>query len=400
MMTKMKMALKGKAFLCGIEKGYSLAYFMDEFLLYSRISIIRVKEKLLLVFILLSVNNLFANDTVLLKNYKNHIIKAKGDYAFPPFEFINEKGQLDGFNVELFRALMKRTGFQYELNLGEWNVIRKELDDKKIDLLVGMTYSYERAKNAHFGMPHSMVNYCVVSRKDDEYTDIESLKGKKVIVQNMDRSHEYMLSNNIADSIITTNTALEALQLLASGKYDAVVTFAVVSYYFIKKKNLNNLQIYPVDMEAETYSLVGNIDNVELMNILNTALYQMKIDGEYDRIYNKWFGVYEKKDVYKEVRVILLAFVIIFIIASVFVWQLKRQIKLATKKLIIKNREASSLVIELTKEINRREEMEVDLICAKEKAEESDKLKMAFLANMSHEIRTPLNAIVGFSELI
>ena len=41
-----------------------------------------------------------------------------------------------------------------------------------------------------------------------------------------------------------------------------------------------------------------------------------------------------------------------------------------------------------------------DLKSAKNKAEESEKLKMAFLANMSHEIRTPLNAIVGFSEMI
>ena len=40
------------------------------------------------------------------------------------------------------------------------------------------------------------------------------------------------------------------------------------------------------------------------------------------------------------------------------------------------------------------------LIKAKEKAEESNKLKSAFLANMSHEIRTPLNAIVGFSGIL
>ena len=44
--------------------------------------------------------------------------------------------------------------------------------------------------------------------------------------------------------------------------------------------------------------------------------------------------------------------------------------------------------------------MEADLINARNKAEESDRLKTAFLANMGHEIRTPLNAIVGFADLL
>ena len=50
--------------------------------------------------------------------------------------------------------------------------------------------------------------------------------------------------------------------------------------------------------------------------------------------------------------------------------------------------------------IQRGKEAEQELIYARQKAEESDKMKSAFLANMSHEIRTPLNAIVGFSNII
>ncbi len=57
-------------------------------------------------------------------------------------------------------------------------------------------------------------------------------------------------------------------------------------------------------------------------------------------------------------------------------------------------------VVVRSEDVSKDKERERELRVAKERAEESDRLKSAFLANMSHEIRTPLNAIVGFSSVL
>jgi PAS domain S-box-containing protein len=67
---------------------------------------------------------------------------------------------------------------------------------------------------------------------------------------------------------------------------------------------------------------------------------------------------------------------------------------------ILNSRGEVTNFVSIREDITGRKKMVQDLVAAKEKAEESDRLKLAFLANMSHEIRTPMNGILGFAEIL
>lgn len=71
-----------------------------------------------------------------------------------------------------------------------------------------------------------------------------------------------------------------------------------------------------------------------------------------------------------------------------------------TLKALVPMERREPLLIGISWDITNLQNVEQELIKARLKAEQSDRLKTAFLANMSHEIRTPLNAIVGFSKLL
>jgi len=82
-------------------------------------------------------------------------------------------------------------------------------------------------------------------------------------------------------------------------------------------------------------------------------------------------------------------------------WKNRQDTWVSTVKLPLFDHEGKTVgTFGISRDITDQKMTEIELLKAKEKAEESDRLKSAFLANMSHEIRTPMNGILGFANLL
>lgn len=88
-----------------------------------------------------------------------------GDSNYPPYEYIDESGNITGFNVELARAIAKVTGLEIEIRLDEWGKIRSDFDDGKLDGLLGMAVTPRRAEQFDFSVPHNTLYMTLFFRK-------------------------------------------------------------------------------------------------------------------------------------------------------------------------------------------------------------------------------------------
>ena len=90
---------------------------------------------------------------------------ARGDRNFPPYEFINENGEPDGFNVDLLKAISRRLEMNVDIGLDAWETVREAFANGDIHLVTGMIRSAEREKHFDFSITHAGVFYCLFVRK-------------------------------------------------------------------------------------------------------------------------------------------------------------------------------------------------------------------------------------------
>lgn len=254
-------------------------------------------------------------------------IIVKGDHFYPPYEFINDKGEPDGFNVALFKELAKELNLDYELYLEPWTKVRTELERGEIDVITGMMISSERGQIMEFGVPHSVMTHGIFTLKEKAIKSLEDLRGKEVIVQEGDIMHDYLLKTQLTNHIIATPDQITALRLLEMGQHDAALLGNFQGAYLLKKHHIKNVVLQSSDIEPQRYAIAAKKGDSELIWTLNMGLYQLKIDGTYDKLYNKWFGVYEEGYQFRKMQPYIFGLVAFILLLVFFLMLLRRQVR-------------------------------------------------------------------------
>lgn len=259
-----------------------------------------------------------------------------GDHNNPPYEFV-ENGKPTGFNIELIREVAEIMGFDVEIRLGPWSKVRQDLEQGKIDALAGMYYSAERSRLIDFSLPHTMVSSAIFVRKGSPIHSFEDIRDKSVIVQEHDVLHDFLIRNRLASRIVAVMDPDEQLRLLASGKHDcALMTSRLQGEYFAKKLKLTKIRVIDTNLPQLRYCFAVSKGNRGLVYRLDEGLNILRVNGKYQEIYEKWFGVYEKRDLWGSLKYFVLALVLIVVllIASL-AWSrsLRREVRIRTAEL-------------------------------------------------------------------
>lgn len=215
-------------------------------------------------------------------------IGTEGTYA--PFTYHDESGALTGFDVDIATEVSKRLGVEPEFIEAKWDGLIAGVDANRFDTVfneVGITK--ERQEKYLFSDPYITSKGVLIVREDN--TDIKSfedLKGKKS-AQSLTSNFGKIAEENGAD-LVAAEGFPQAVQLLASGRADATVNDNL-SYLDMKKQQPDSpIKVVAEQNDASESGAIFSKNSQDLVDAVNKALQDMKADGTYLAISEKYFG--------------------------------------------------------------------------------------------------------------
>lgn len=213
------------------------------------------------------------------------------DPTFPPFEFRNpNSGAITGFDVELVEAIGKKSGHAIAWVPLPFDGLIPALQSRSVDAAISaMTITPERARAVDFSRPYFKAGQAIVVRNNGpSFNTLAELKNRRIAVQigTTGAQEAEKIPGAQVSSFDTTPTAL---QELANGNADAVVSDVPAILYAIDQAKLTGLRISGEHLSTEYYG-IALPTNSPIAPAINQALNELIQDGQYAELYQKWFG--------------------------------------------------------------------------------------------------------------
>lgn len=219
------------------------------------------------------------------------VYQVGSNMAFAPFEFV-ENGKPAGFDMELITAIMKSQGYEVELNNLPFDGLIPALQAGTIDIAMsGMTITEARKKRIYFSEPYYDNGLVVMIRSADKnkYAKIDDIKGVTLCAQ-IGTTGAITAQKMSGKKVKLFNNGPEAFLELNNKGCEAVIHDKPVVNYYVAKRGGKGLVVLPGQLNSEKTGIAIMKGNDKLLKIVNDGLKKVKANGEYDRLYKKWFG--------------------------------------------------------------------------------------------------------------
>ncbi|WP_176059686.1 amino acid ABC transporter substrate-binding protein [Paraburkholderia sp. BCC1876] len=247
---------------------------------------------LIALFQAVAVTSAFAADELAqIKSAGVFKIGTEGTYA--PFTFHDESGKLTGFDVEIGTAIAQRLGVKPQFVEGKWDGLIAGLDVNRYDAVINeVAITDARKVKYDFSDPYITSHAAlIVQSSNTTVKNFDDLKGKKSA--NTLTSNFGKIAAAHGAEVIPVQGFNESIDLLTSGRVDATVNDSLSFLDFKKHKPDAKVKIVALDTASDSSdksAVLIRKGSPELVAAINKALADMKKDGTYEKISQKYFG--------------------------------------------------------------------------------------------------------------
>ena len=238
--------------------------------------------------------NLTDNEKNWLK--KHPVIKVHNEKNWPPFNY-NVEGVAAGYSIDYMNLLANRIGIGVEYIPGEWGELLDQAFEKKLDVMLNIVNTPERKKHLLYTGSYAKNPNVIVSTKDSNVSDVQSLFGKKVAYPEGFFYDEVLRTRFPQINRVPKKDTLETLKALQFGNVDAVLGEMAAIRHQINENMLSGLVVkgeFRADNpELEKLNIAVRNDWPELRSILLKAMQTVTFE-ESKALQEKWMGNIKK----------------------------------------------------------------------------------------------------------